>query len=131
MPAIGDITLTDNAPVSVVFTPRVANPEGSILAKRGYVAANDFAAADMFLTLGVSPSSPQRPTTRVKTSISLPDPDYLATDTDTMSVARFKGEWIIPDNFTQANRDHLQALVESWVINANLKAAVEDDEGLY
>lgn len=130
MPAIGNITINDATPTAVVFTPRKASPEQSIWAKNGY-STNTFAASDAVIKVGVSPPSAKRPTTRASIELSFPDPDYSDTDTDPMSVARFYGTAIVPDNFSATSRGHFEALIQNLMADAVVTAAVEDGEGSY
>lgn len=131
MAVIANISLTDATPAAVVFTPRKADPENSVLVKRGYVAANDSALADTLISLGVSPSSAKRPTSRIKFSLTFPNPEYLVTDEAPMSTARAFFEVVVPDDFSVSARQHLYALIDSFVQNANVQSAIEDDEGMY
>lgn len=131
MPAIAAITLADATPTNVVFTPRVADPEKSILAKRGYVPANTSAETDILLFTGVSPSSSARATSRSKVALSFPNPDYVPAVGVLPSVARFVGEWIVPSDFSTASRDDFKALTDAAVIHATTDSLVINDEGQY
>jgi len=131
MPAIGDITINDATPTAVVFTPRKADPENSIWVKRGYNSSNTFAAADSLLSLGVSPASSSRPTTRVKAEVAFPNPSYATTDENPISTARAYLTVVIPDDFSQANRDHFEALLQNFVADGVMTSAIADGEGSY
>jgi len=132
MPAIGNITIDDATPASaIVFKPRKADPEKSIWVKNGYNASNTFSAADTILSVGVSPASAKRPTTRVKTELSFPNPSYAVTDTTEMSTARFYTTVIVPDDFSEADRQDFEAFCENFIADAVFTSAVVDSEGSY
>lgn len=129
MAAIANLSINDATPTATVFTPRKANPEGSQWTKVGYTPANTFSSADSHAKLGVSPASAKRPTIRVNAEMSFPNPAYVAGSVDDISVARFYGSWVIPEDFSQANRAHFEALCKNYVANAVVTAAVVSVEG--
>jgi len=131
MPAIGNITINDATPTATVFTPRKADPEKSIWVKSGYNASNTFSAADSLLSLGVSPASGKRPTTRVKGEISFPNPSYVVADGLDLSTARLYVTAIVPDDFSEADRGHFEALCENFISDGVFTSAIVDSEGSY
>lgn len=131
MPAIGNITIDDATPTSVVFTPRKADPENSIWKKVGYNASNTFSSSDSVLQLGVSPASAKRPTNRTKIEIALPNPSYTAGTDESLSVARFYGTAVVPEDFSEADRGHFTALVQNFLADSSVTSAIVDNEGQY
>jgi len=131
MAQIADITLVDALAANVVYSPRKASPENSVLASRGYNVNVDTAATDMLLSVGVSPASAKRPTSRIKASMAIPNPEYLVTDTAPLSTARVFLDVIVPDDFSQAARDMVNALLADFFSDAAVADAIKSDEGLY
>jgi hypothetical protein len=131
MPAIGNITINDATPAARVFVPRRKGPENAIWSLSGWNASNTFAAADCSIRLGVSPASARRPTIRTKMEISIPNPSYVVADESTLSVARVYVTTVVPDDFSQTDRDHVAAITQNLVADGVFDDAVADGAGQY
>lgn len=131
MPSISSITLTNDATtISRVYTPVKASPGESVLIERSAVAS----VLDSNIQTSFSNATNNRPTHRVKVSLAIPF-DKSGVDSDPNSsnvdVARFSGEWIIPDTLTTAERAEFEELSRDWIDNAVVTGFVSDLDPLY
>jgi protoporphyrinogen oxidase len=83
--------------------------------------------------LGYSFASVNRKTDRIPVRFNLPR-EVTDVDTGTTSVAdtaRFVGEFIIPDTWTETERGHFHAYVDNLIGNAIVKGYVKSRDPFY
>jgi hypothetical protein len=134
MPTVQSITLDDGhaTPVSHVFAPRVASPELTTLVSPGSTGAS---IEDKKISLSFSPARPDRPTHRVKVSLTFPkvitdaytNPSTLRAE----GVARFNGDFIIPESMSSLDRDDFIAFISNLVNHAIVKGYVSELDPMY
>lgn len=128
MPAPTTITIANKTPTNAVFRP-VRVGEMSTLINTDS-ATN---AGNMSIVLGYSFASAKRKTDRVAVRFNFP---REATDSTTeltavVDVARFVGEFIIPDSWTVTDRGHLATYVKNLFANAIVLGYTESRDPFY
>lgn len=125
----GPLSINDGAatPVAKSFAPERVAPELSTFTER------TAASSAGFLRLGVSYSaaSSKRSTNRVDISFDYPVLQSVNGVNSVAYTARFKGQFVIPDVMTAAERANLQAFVANAMSNAAVKAVVKDLDPMY
>jgi hypothetical protein len=125
----GPLSINDGAatPVAKSFAPERVAPELSTFTER------TAASSAGFLRLGVSYSaaSSKRATNRVDISFDYPVLQSVNGVNSVAYTARFKGQFVIPDVMTAAERANLQAFVANAMSNAAVKAVVKDLDPMY
>jgi len=126
MATASDITLaTDGSTGTSVFKPLVKS-EGRVQ----YVARDaDISAASRTLSVLFRPESNTRKTNRINASLAMPlkrsdggDPATYSAD----DVARFNGEWVLPSDMSQSERDELGYMIRSLISDTAIQAASDD-----
>lgn len=131
MPQAATITLADGqgVPVNHDFNPQGA--VGPALCEF-YNGESTTSAGAMKLALGFSRPTSNRPTTRIKLSFAQPK-EALGADgvTRVVDTARCNIEWIVPETFTQAEKDNFEAFCRNAVAHAVVQGYVADSDPCY
>lgn len=130
MPAIAALTITDSTPTNHTFNPVQNDVNRSVWMKRD----SDLAAASMSLIQDFKEptggSKVYRTGLRLNYPLKVGDSatpvNYTVSD-----VARFHGEYILPEGMSDTDRAHFEAMVLDMIGDANLKKAVTDLEPSY
>lgn len=123
----GALTIADGAAVNKTFSPMFVAPGGSQFAEKTAGLQAGYWTVDF----SMSQPSAQRPTARVDFALKYPVIQTVNGVSSVASTGLFKGYFVIPDTFTQAQRKDLRAFVaNAWDI-AIVKALVEDLDPMY
>jgi hypothetical protein len=130
MPQItGAMTINDGAatPVAKSFAPVAVAPDNSVFAEKSAGTSAGYKQ----LSYGLSMASASRPTNRVSISLNYPVLQTVNGVSTVAYVGRFKGDFVVPDVMTAAERADLHAFVANGLAHANIKAAVKDLDPSY
>lgn len=130
MPQIsGSMSINDGqaTPVARTFAPVAVAPANSVFAEK----TSGVSAGYKTLSYGLSMATASRPTNRVPVSLTFPVLQTVNGVSTVAYVGRFKGDFVIPDAMTAAERADLHAFVANALAHANLKAAVKDLDPSY
>lgn len=127
MATASNLTLNYDATNSDVFKPQVKR-EGHV----SYVSHDeDIAAASKRVESDFKPITAARPVQRVKQTLSFPlkrsDGGSPAVYTAS-NVARFIGEWVLPDSMSDAEKLEFDYQVESLIAEATMRLARRESD---
>lgn len=114
-------------PVAKSFAPESVAPGLSVFTERSAAVSAGFYR----LSVGFSPATANRKTNRVTLELALPGLQSVNGIYSVAYTGRFKGEFILPDTMTNAERWDLHAFVANALDDAKLKAIVRDLDPLY
>lgn len=127
MPVASSITIADATPTNHVFSPvQVATGRALLLNK-----ASTIPATNESLILGLDLASAKRSTDRVQTSLYMPFEKTVDGVVQVRSTARFIGDWIIPFDLTDAERNGFYTLVKNFFANAIVSSYVRSRDPMY
>lgn len=110
MPAATNISINDATPTAHVFVP--VGKSGNVVNYRN-VADATISAAEETLSLSLSRSNATRATDRVKITFSMPFEQTVDGEVTVRDVARFSGEFILPNTMTTTERADFQKIVSN------------------
>lgn len=131
MPALASVVINDGAgtPVAQTFAPLSSTVNQTILVNR----IGNTAAGHRTLILGYDAAKASRSTHRVSVRLNYPV-EVLDSTTGQYKVThtgRFSGDFVIPDQMTALERDHLAALVKNAIAHAVVNGYVSDLDPMY
>jgi hypothetical protein len=88
-------------------------------------------AGQMQLIAGISPASAARQTDKVNVRFNMPLEHTVDGIVKVSSTARAKLEVVVPDEWSQANRDDLAAFVVNTLADLNIRGLIEDLDPLF
>jgi hypothetical protein len=127
MPVPAIITIANETPTNMDFRPVRIGEMSTLI---GTSVTN---AGNPQVILGYSFASVNRKTDRIPVRFNLPR-EVTDVDTGTTSVAdtaRFVGEFIIPDTWTETERGHFHAYVDNLIGHATVKGYVKSRDPFY
>jgi hypothetical protein len=127
MPAAANISVNDNVPAAHSFVPQQVSMPLSVFVNREATTA----AGYMQLRLSLDPAKKTRVTSHAKEELVFPVEHTVDGVVKVRSTARFIGTWIIPEDFTSAERLKFDAMVESFVAQTTPRAYRRDLEPAY
>lgn len=131
MPTATDIILNDGqaTPVAHTFTPQSVTPQRAVLVDRA--GSGTTSAGHYELILSFSKAGNGRTTNRVGVRVNLPIEQTVDGRAEIAFTARFNGEFILPDDMTEAERDDIMAFVANAMAHADISDYVEELDPLY
>lgn len=129
MPSVTTITLYDGQATPVAHDFDRVSVNGSQMLLVNHEATTS--AGKMQLIAGLSPATPARPTDKVQLRFNMPLEHEVDGITKVSSTARAKLELVVPDEWSQANRDDFAAYVVNAISDANIRGIVEDLDPLF
>ena len=123
MPSATNLSINDATPTAHVFVP--AGNNGNVQFYRN-VADAAIAASEEILGVSLSRFTTNRPTDKVKLTLSVPHEQTVDGQVEVRDTARFTGEWTLPNSMTSAERGHFAALVANAIDNSDIAGHVED-----
>lgn len=127
MPDITAITIADATPANHVFTPITKALDGALFKNRESVTA----AGQMDIILAMSLASSKRATNRVDVRFNHPFEVTADGITTVRDIARYSGQYVLPQGMTAADRARFAAMVSNLVASAIVNAYVEDLDPAY
>lgn len=123
------LTINNGAatPVAKTFGPERVTPELAVFTER----SAGFPAGYSKVSLAYSPTSSKRPTTRVEFSVDVPKTAVVNGVSSVVGVGRFRGYFVTPDNFSDADAADLHAYAVNALNHAQLKLAVTKNDPPY
>jgi hypothetical protein len=129
MPTAANIVINDAVPAARTFAPVTVSPGRSALYEKTVSLTSGGMAS---IVLDFSLASPKRKTDRVAVRLNLPKEVTDVNGVTTVaSTARFEGVWVIPENFTTAERGDFEALVDNLIGHATVEAYVKSRDPFY
>jgi len=122
------VTLTNAVPVAVLFGPqKVSTPNAVYTAN----AASVTSAGRPTLQLGLDIATKRRKTNHVNISLSLPREHTVDEIVKVNDIGWFKGQFILPEEWSDLDRDNLLAMVKDLIAEAVMSELVKDLEPVY
>jgi hypothetical protein len=127
MPSAATIVINDNVPAAHDFVPQQVGMPLSVFVNREATTS----AGYMQARTGLDPSKKTRPTNHVTQEVVFPVEQTVDSVTSVRSTARFIGKWIIPEDFSTAERLTFDTMVENALAGTIMRASRRDLEPPY
>lgn len=128
MPAATSISINDATPTAHVFVPVSVTPQLFVL-RNTAGAANS--ATEEQAGLSLSRANSSRATNKVKVTLSKPHEQTIDGLVVVRDIARFTGEYTLPETMSATERNHFATLVKNLVSNADVEDYVADLEAFW
>jgi hypothetical protein len=123
----GALTIADGLAANKTFAPMQVSPGYSQFAEKTAGLQAGYITLDILM----SQPSAARSTARVDVNLKLPVIQTVNGVSSVASTGLFKGYFVVPDTWTQAQRKDLRAFVANCLDVAIIKATVEDLDPMY
>lgn len=128
MPSASSLVIADSVPVNRTYIPQSVSNSAVTLVDKTTAA---FVSGQGTIVLDFSPVSSKRKTDRVSMRLNLPK-NTVVSGVDTVdSIARFSGDFIVPESWTLLERNNFITLVANMLNNAVVKGYVKDRDPMY
>jgi hypothetical protein len=114
-------------PVAKSFAPVAVAPDNSVFAEK----SSGISAGYKTLSYGLSMATANRLTNRIPISLTFPVLQTVSGVSTVAYVGRFRGDFVVPDAMTAAERADFHAFVANALAHANIKALVKDLDPSY
>lgn len=130
MPQAAPLSI-NNGSVAVSYTPVLASPTQATFEDQSAAVSSGYGTIDLALSRATS----KRPTRHINVEIALPlvheDTTMVPSRYTVQGVGRFKGHYIVPAEWTNAQALRLFHTVKNSLALTNISVAVEKGEGTY
>lgn len=125
----GPLTINNGAatPVAKSFAPERVAPDLTTFTERSSATSAGFTR----LSVRYSPASARRLTNKVGVDLDFPVLQTVNGVSTTAYVARFRGEFTLPDQMTAAERADVVAFVANALDVTSIRAVIKDLDPLY
>lgn len=127
MPVASAITLADAVPANHVYSPVQVSTGRALLLNK----ATTIPASNEQLVLGFDLASARRPTDRILTQLAQPLEKTVDGTVVVRSTPRFVGDWVLPSDMTDAERNNFWTLVKNFIAHAMVQSYVRSRDPMY
>jgi hypothetical protein len=124
MPSASTVSIYDGqaTPVSHDFVPLSVTPSRTVLVNR----ESDTSAGQMQLIVGLDPAKSGRKTNRVNIRFNFPVEHTVDEVVQVAYTARFSGDFVLPEEMTQAQLDDFAAYCKNALADAVINGYLSD-----
>jgi len=128
MPTAVAISLSNAVPTAIVFSPQKIGTPNAVYSANSFSTTS---AGRPILQMGLTPAVAKRPTSHVDYSLSLPFEHVVDGITKVAFTARSKGQFTLPEEMSDTDRDNFLAMNVDLIAEAIMSAYVKDLEPAY
>lgn len=128
MPQANNIVIADAVPANRTYSPMVIDRSSATLIDR---TTTTFVGGQSTIILALDPVNGKRKTDRITVRLNMPKNKVVDGVDAVESVGRFVGEYIIPEGWTQTDRNNLESLVKNLFANANVTGYVRNRDPMW
>lgn len=128
MPSASNLVIADSVPVSRTYVPQsVSNSAVTLVDKTTALSVSGQGT----IVLDFSPVSSKRKTDRINMRLNLPKTVSVSGVETVESVARFNGDFIIPETWVTLERNNFIKLVSNMLANTVVQGYVKDRDPMF